>query len=127
MPFNVDDAIKNQERLINVGNNKIENVRTFKYLGYTITNNEEKTSCFLHARIGAAFQKWNERKHVLTDRRIRLSTRVRFLTKCVRSRLLYNIPTWSLTEKELDTTDKNRQGMMDKDLEGRYEISNEKL
>ena len=73
MAFNVDDAIKNQESLISIGNNKIKNVRTFKYLGYTITNDEEKTSHFLHARIGAAFQKWNELKHVLTDRRIRLS------------------------------------------------------
>ena len=83
MAFNVDDAIKNQESLINIGNKKIKNVRTFKYLGYTITHDEEKTSRFMHARIGAAFQKWNELKHVLTDRRIRLSTRVRFLTTCV--------------------------------------------
>ena len=91
MAFNVDDAIKNQESLTNIDNNKIKNVRTFKYLGYTITNDEEKTSRFLHARIGAAFQKWNELKHVLTDRRIRLSTRARFLMTCVRSRLLYSI------------------------------------
>ena len=103
MVFNVNEAIKNLESHINFGNNKIKNVRTFKYLRYTIINDGEKTSCFLHARIEAAFQKWNELKHVLTDRRIRLSTRVRFLTTCVRSRLLYSIQAWSLTEKDLDT------------------------
>ena len=105
MAFNVDDAIKNHESLINIGNNKIKNVGTFKYLGYTLSNDEAKTSCVLHARIGAAFQKWNELKHVLTDRRIRLSTRVRFLTTCVRSRLLYSIQAWALTEAELDTSE----------------------
>ena len=47
MAFNVNDAIKNREGLINIGNNKIKNVRTFKYLGYMITNDEEKTSRFL--------------------------------------------------------------------------------
>ena len=31
MAFNVDDGIKNQENLINIGNNKIKNIRTFKY------------------------------------------------------------------------------------------------
>ena len=102
MAFNVDEEIKSQESLITIGDNKIKNVRTFKYLGYTITNEEKKTSRFLYARIGAAYQKWNKVKHVLTDRRIKLSTRVRFLTTCVRSRLLYSIQACSLTEKELD-------------------------
>ena len=82
MAFNVDEEIKSQESLITIGDNKIKNVRTFKYLGYTITNDEKKTSRFLYARIGAAYQKGNELKHVLTDRRIKLSTRVRFLTTC---------------------------------------------
>ena len=36
-----------------IGNNKIKNVRSFKYLGFTITNDEEDKFRFLHARIGA--------------------------------------------------------------------------
>ena len=47
MAFNVDEEIKSQESLITIGGNKIKNVRTFKYLGYTITNDEKKTSRFL--------------------------------------------------------------------------------
>ena len=68
MAFNIDEEIKSQESLITNGDNEIENVRTFKYLEYTITNDEKKTSCFLYERIGAAYQKWNDLRHLLTDR-----------------------------------------------------------
>ena len=44
MPFNVSDEIKNQECLIRIGNNNIKNVRSFKYLGFTITNDKEDIS-----------------------------------------------------------------------------------
>lgn len=91
MAFNIGDEIKSQESLITIGDNKIKNVQTFKYLGYTFTKDEKKTSLFLYARIGATYQKWKELKHVLTDRRIKLLTQVRFLTTCVQCRLLYSI------------------------------------
>ena len=60
MAFNIDEEIKSQESLITIGDNEIKNVRTFKYLRYTSTNDEKKTFRFLYARIGAAYQKWNE-------------------------------------------------------------------
>ena len=124
MAFNVDEEIKSQESLITIGDNKIKNVRTLKYLGYTITNEEKKTSRFLYARIGATYQKWNELKHVLTDRRIKLSTRVRFLTTCVRSRLLYSIQACSLTEKELDTIEVIWNSFLRKMVKGGYQRIN---
>ena len=124
MAFNVKDEIKNQECLLMIGNNKIKNVRSFKYLGFTITNDEEDKSRFLHARIGAAFQKWNELKHVLTDRRIHLPTRVKFLTTCVRSRLLYSIQTWLLTEKELEKIETVWHGFLRKMVRGGYQRKN---
>lgn len=68
MAFNIDEEIKSKESLITNGDNEIKNVRTFKYLEYTITNDEKNTSCFLYERIGAAYQKWNDLRHVLTDR-----------------------------------------------------------
>ena len=49
--FNIDEEIKSQESLITIGDNKIKNVLTFKYLGHTITNDEKKTSRFLYGRI----------------------------------------------------------------------------
>ena len=124
MAFNVNDEIKNQECLLMIANNKIKNVRSFKYLGFTITNDKENKSRFLHARIGAAFQKWNELKHVLTDRRIHLPTRVKFLTTCVRSCLLYTIQTWLLTEKELEKIETMWHGFPRKMVRGGYKRKN---
>lgn len=68
MAFNIDEEIRSKESLITNGENEIKNVQTFKYLEYTITNDEKKTSWFLYERIGAAYQKWNDLRHVLTDR-----------------------------------------------------------
>ena len=68
----------------------------------------------------------------------------------MRSRLLYSIQAWALTEAELDTleviwtgflrrmvkggyvrknvpTDRGRQGLTDKDLDWRFELSNDRL
>ena len=90
MAFNVYDQIKAKESLISIGDVALKNVRTFKYLGHIIANNEKDPSHFLSFRISSAFQKWTEIKHVLTDKRILLSTRVKILEACVRSRLLYS-------------------------------------
>ena len=47
------------------------------------------------------FQKWNELKHVLMEKCIGLSARVKFLTTFVRSPLLYRVQAWEPTEYEL--------------------------
>ena len=52
-------------------------------------------------RIASAFSKFNELKHVLTDRRIRLKTRVKFLTACVRSRLTFSVQACLLKAAEI--------------------------
>ena len=51
-------------------------------------------------RIASAFSKFNELKHVLTDKRIYLKTRVNFLTACVRSRLTFSVQACLLTAAE---------------------------
>ena len=66
-----------------------------------ITNNDEDPSHYLTFRISSAFQKWNELKHVLTDKRINMSSRIKILEACVRSRLLYSAQSWELTASEL--------------------------
>ena len=90
MAFNVPEGIKSMASLISIGGVALKNVRTFKYLGHMITNNDDDPSFYLTARISSAFQKWNELKHVLTDRRINMSSRITILEACVRSRLLYS-------------------------------------
>ena len=74
--INDGDGLMDQDSLIALGG---KNIRIFKYLGYSFTNSE-KISLSLHTRLGAAFQKWNELKHVLMDKRIRLQERPKATT-----------------------------------------------
>ena len=101
MAFNVPEDIKSQPSLISLGGVALKNVRNFKYLGHMVTNNDEDPSKYLSHRISSAFQKWNELKHVLTDKRIRMSTRIKFLEACIRMRLLYSVQSWDLSANEL--------------------------
>ena len=66
-----------------------------------ISNNDEDPSHYLTFRISSAFQKWNELKHVLTDRRIKMSSRINIIEGCVRSRLLYSTHAWELSAREM--------------------------
>ncbi len=103
--FNVPDEIKNRSSLISIDDVPIKNVRTFKYLGFMISNNEDNQSHYLNHRISSAFQKWTELKHVLTDRRIRMTTRIKLLESCVRSRLLYSAQAWEMSVSNLRKID----------------------
>ena len=66
-----------------------------------IVNTNVDPSHYLNFRISSAFQKWNELKHILTDRRILMSTRSNILEACIRSRLLYSVLAWELSGQEL--------------------------
>ena len=101
MAFNVPEDFKAKQSLISIGGAALKNVRTFKYLGHVITNNNDDPSHYLSFRISSAFQKWNELKHVLIDKRIIMSTRIKLLESCVRSRLLYSAQSWELSASEL--------------------------
>ena len=101
MAFNVPEEIKSNPSLISIAGEAIKNVRTFIYLGHTISNTDDDPSSYLTSRISAAFQKWNELKLVLTDKKINLASRVIMLEACVRSRLLYSAQSWELSAKEL--------------------------
>ena len=90
-----------KETLISLNNEPIGNVKQFKYLGHVLANEKSNTSAFLTHQISSAYAKWNEMKNVLLDKRIHLSTRVRFLEACVRTRLLYSVQAWSLNAKEM--------------------------
>ena len=64
-------------------------------------NTDGNQSNFLNFRISSAYQKCNEFKHVLTDRRIKMTTRTIILGACVRSLLLYSVQSWELYACEL--------------------------
>ena len=101
MAFNVTEEVKCKASLISIEGVALKNVRTFKYLGHIITNNDEDPSKYLNFRISSAFEKWNQLKHVLTDRMVLMSTRTKILEACVRSRLLYSVQAWELSAAEI--------------------------
>jgi len=123
MAFNVDENIKEQNSLLTINNVEIKNVRKFRYLGHLITNTGQSSS-FLHHRISSAYEKWNELRHVLTDREIHLSIRMKILTACVRSRLLYSIQTWELSKTELQKINTVWNGFLRKMIAGGYARKN---
>ena len=112
-------------------------------------NEKSNTSAFLTHQISSAYAKWNEMKNVLLDKRIHLSTRVRFLEACVRSRLLYSAQAWSLNAKEMQKIesiwhgflrlvkggfkrqnapkDKNDNSIPQEEINWAYKISNKRL
>ena len=79
MAFNVDEEIKSRPPLISIGDVALKNIRAFKYLGHMIINTDDSQSNFLNFRIASAHQKWNDLKHVLTDRRVKMNTRTQIL------------------------------------------------
>ena len=101
MAFNVPEETKSLPSLFSLGGVPIKNVRKFKYLGHMENNTNDDPSLYLNFRISSAFQKWNELKHVFIDKRIFMSTRIKLLEACVRSRLLYSCQSWELTASEL--------------------------
>ena len=66
-----------------------------------LSNIPTTTPSFITHQISSAYQKWNEMKPVLLDRRIHLKTRVKFLEAYIRSRLLYSVQAWHLSSAEM--------------------------
>ena len=100
MSFNVSDDILSADSLVKLNNAKIDNVRTFPYLGHSVSNEGNNNSSLITQRIASAFAKFNEIRQVLTDRRINLKTRVKFLHACVRSRLTFSVQACLLKAAE---------------------------
>ena len=69
-------------------------MRSFKYLGHVLCNDPSKSSAFLVHQISSAYAKWNEMKSVFLDKRIFLSTRVKFLEATVVCYIPYRPGNW---------------------------------
>ena len=92
MSWNTPENVKTESSLISVNNKPVKNVRRFKYLGSWLSD-KLKSDISLSYQFGAAYQKWNTWKDVLTDHRIKLVTRVKFAESVIRSRLTYSVQT----------------------------------
>ena len=102
MSFNVPNSATIPNSLVKLNDKPIENVTKFPYLGHALSNEENNHTALITQRISSAYQKFNELKQVLTDRRIRLKTRVKFLTACVRTRLTFSVQACLLKAAEIN-------------------------
>ena len=94
-----DESLAGMSSLINIGQNSIENVREFCYLGHLVTNRVGQN--FTELRISRANAKFYELARMLKDSEINMGTRKKVLEACVRSRLVYACQAWYPNEKEI--------------------------
>ena len=97
MCFESDNMSLDKASLITLGEEKVKNVPSFKYLGHLITS-DQKTYTIGH-KIGSAWECWSHLKHIFLDKEISLSIRVQILESTVRTRLTYVLQAKLLTTK----------------------------
>ena len=124
LAFNVSEEVKSKESLITLRNIPIDNVRSFKYLGHVLCNKLDNSSAFINHQISSAYAKWNEMKSVFLDKRIFLSTRIKFLEACVRSRLLYSVQAWQLSAKDMRKLESVWSGFLRRMVKGGFSRHN---
>ena len=90
--------LNGEPSIVQLGDAKIKNVATFRYLGHMICA-DPKTDTIGH-KIGSAWQSWSSLKHVFLDREIPLRIRVSILESTVRARLTYALQARLLTARE---------------------------
>ena len=94
-----DPELASKETLFNIGDEVIENVKEFVYLGQLITTKGD--GCYTELMISRATAKFNEMRKVLTDPKVNMGTRRKILESCVRSRLTYGTQACLPNEKLL--------------------------
>ena len=104
MSWNTDDTINESSSFLKINEIELENVHLFKYLGHHLTDNQ-KDDKYLQLQIGSAYGKWNEFKHVFTDKKINLKTRIMIAESMVRSRLTYAVETERLNSEQRQKMD----------------------
>ena len=124
LAFNIPEDVMDKKSIISLRNEPIENVRRFKYLGHVLSNESSNTSAFINHQIASAYSKWNEMKSIFLDKRIFLSTRVKLLEACVRSRLLYSVQAWKLDSKEMQKIESVWCGFLRRMVKGGFSRRN---
>lgn len=83
--------------VLNVKNQPLERVRSYKYLG-CIVNDQEDNSVEIKCRIEQARGTFIKMSHLLCNRNLKLSTRCRLVRCYIFSVLLYGVEAWTLTQ-----------------------------
>ena len=90
---------RNIEQQIEINNQPVENTEQFEYLGSTITW-DNNCSVEIKNRIAKATGALASLKHIWKPSKITVSTKLRILSVCVFSVLLYAAETWTLKERD---------------------------
>ena len=93
-----DPDLAEEQTLFSIGEEIIENVQQFTYLGQVISCTKKVS--FTDYRTARATAKFNELRNILTDKKINMKTRKKLLESCVRSRLVYGTQAWLPNEQE---------------------------
>ena len=94
------------ETILSLNGEDIKNSTSFKYLGVWINhNNQHIGQEELNHRVNSAHNAFSEHRTLLTNMRVKLSTRVMFLDSLVRSRLTYGCHAWKPSAAELSKID----------------------
>ena len=109
------------ESILSLDGEKIDNVKTFKYLGSQVQYNQQTTGdTEITCRIDMAESKFYEHGKKLMNFKIHLSTRVSILNSLVRSRLTYGSQTWTLTQAQKTRLDAAYLSMLRKMIRDGY-------
>ena len=88
---------RNIDNSTQIGGNTIENVENFEYLGSLLTW-DNNCSEEIKMRIGKATSAMASLRHIWNSKKLKLENKLRILTTCVFSVLLYASKTWTLKE-----------------------------
>ena len=92
--------------ILNINGVKIKNSKSFKYLGVYFSYDDLKIGNEeLDNRINSAHNAFAPSRKMLTNKNIKLETRIMFLNSLVRSRLTYGCHAWRPSESELSKLD----------------------
>ena len=83
---------------ISVGNEPIQQVNKFKYLGSTITE-DSRCESEIKERIGIARSAFIKMRNVISNRHVRVATRIRVIKAYIWSTLLYGCETWTINKE----------------------------
>ena len=89
---------------LKIGNEPIKQVDRFKYLGSTITE-DCRSESDIKQRIGIARSAFGKMRNVISNRHVRIMTRMRIIKSYIWASLLYGCETWTINaamEKRLE-------------------------
>ena len=107
--------------ICSLGEEVIENVEKFRYLGCEIKQDEPSTGqTELNLRSDVAECKFYSLSRNLLNKKINLNTRTLMLNALVRSRLLYSCQTWSCTKAQMNNVNATYLSFLRKMVKGGY-------